>query len=85
MAEPDETPQKYEPLTGAKKAQYEADMRLAEREAEKKKKQTLKEFEDALAKAKASPPPESPLAGVSSRTGTASDRTSSHQLKLAPS
>ena len=65
MAEPDETPQKYEPLTGAKKAQYEADMRLAEREAEKKKKQTLKEFEDALAKAKASPPPESPLAGVS--------------------
>ena len=25
MAEPDETPQKYEPLTGAKKAQYEAD------------------------------------------------------------
>ena len=64
MAEPDETSQKYEPLTGAKKAQYEADMRLAEREAEKKKKQTLKEFEDALAKAKASPPPESPLAGV---------------------
>lgn len=56
MAEPDETSQKYEPLTGAKKAQYEADMRLAEREAEKKKKQTLKEFEDALAKAKASPP-----------------------------